>query len=178
MSSVADQPSRAAKESTQTYLHLHGLEVYIQDAAQLLLGSTQSCSNGTSSSTAMFMAEYLSSVVGGQHVLWRHHAYVTGTHHNRKVFLACARRVLAPTAAAGRLSMGDVHSLLLLLCPDFPLACVKNAWSSAAALQACTHACRPQNTACSSAGTANTTRTKPAQRVHSTAQSELDLTTQ
>jgi hypothetical protein len=33
--------------------------------------------------------------------------------------------------------MGDVHSLLLLLCPDFPLAGVKSAWSSAVVLQAC-----------------------------------------
>ena len=32
--------------------------------------------------------------------------------------------------------MGDYHSLLQLLCPDLPLAVVKNAWSSAAAIQA------------------------------------------
>lgn len=61
------------------------------------------------------------------------------TPHNRKVFLACARRCLAPTAQAGRLSLGDVQSLLLLLCPDFPLATVKNAWSPAVAIQTCEH---------------------------------------
>lgn len=59
------------------------------------------------------------------------------THHNRKMFLACARRCLAPIAQAGKLSLGDVHSLLLLLCPDFPLVAVKNAWSSAVAIQTC-----------------------------------------
>lgn len=42
--------------------------------------------------------------------------------------------------------MGDVHSLLLLLCPDFPLGGVKNCWSSAVALQTCEQAagCGPQ----------------------------------
>uniref|UniRef100_A0A383V4D7 Centriolar satellite-associated tubulin polyglutamylase complex regulator 1 n=1 Tax=Tetradesmus obliquus TaxID=3088 RepID=A0A383V4D7_TETOB len=147
MSTAAEQQSLAPQEGVQAYWQLHGLEVYIQDAAQLLLGSTPSCSRGTSgssSSSATFMAEYLSSVVSGQHVLWRHYAYVAGTHHNRKVFLACARRMLAPTAAAGRLSMGDVHSLLLLLCPDFPLGGVKNCWSAAVALQAWADAAKQQ----------------------------------
>lgn len=70
----------------------------------------------------------------GQH---RNNLLPAATHHNCKVFLACVRRTLTPTAAAGRLSIGDVHSLLLMLCPDFPLAAVKNAWSSAVAIQAC-----------------------------------------
>lgn len=53
------------------------------------------------------------------------------------MFLGCARRSLAPAAAAGRLSLGDVHSLLQLLCPDFPVVPVKNAWSPAVAIQTC-----------------------------------------
>jgi hypothetical protein len=60
-----------------------------------------------------------------------------GTHFNRKCFLVAAQRCLAPCNAAGRLSFGDVHSLLQLLCPDFPPSVLKNAWSSAVAVQEC-----------------------------------------
>jgi hypothetical protein len=71
-----------------------------------------------------------------------------GTHFSRKCFLVPAQRCLAPCNAAGRLSFGDVHSLLQLLCPDFPSSVLKNAWSSAVAVQECkqhldstTHSC-------------------------------------
>lgn len=120
-------------EQTAGYCLRHGLEVYLQDAAQLYCG-TASCS-----SAAEWMAHYLSAAVCGQHLPWRHYAFVAGTHFNRKCFLASAQRSLSPVSAgaAGRLSFGDTHSLLQLLCPDFPAAVVKNAWSSAVAVQEC-----------------------------------------
>lgn len=62
---------------------------------------------------------------------------LTGTHHNRKAFLAAAQRSLLPLNTAGQLAFGDFHSLLQLLCPDFPASVVKNAWSSAVAIQEC-----------------------------------------
>jgi hypothetical protein len=65
------------------------------------------------------------------------HCTGTGTHHNRKAFLAAAQRSLLPLNAAGQLAFGDVHSLLQLLCPDFPASVVKNAWSSAVDIQEC-----------------------------------------
>jgi hypothetical protein len=122
------------EQQTEAYCLRHGLEVYLQDAAQLY-----SASSTASSSAAEWMAHYLSASVCGQHTPWRHYAFVSGTHFNRKCFLASAQRSLGPISAgaAGRLSFGDAHSLLQLLCPDFPAAVVKNAWSSAVAVQEC-----------------------------------------
>lgn len=121
------------EQTTAAYCLRHGLEVYLQDAAQLY------CATASGSSAAEWMAHYLSAVVCGQHLPWRHYAFVSGTHFNRKCFLVSAQRSLGPfsAGAAGRLSFGDAHSLLQLLCPDFPAAVVKNAWSSAVAVQEC-----------------------------------------
>lgn len=126
-------------EQATAYMQQHGLEVYLQDAAQLHRASG---GNGRGGDSTGFMARYLTSVACGQHVLWRHYSFVAGTHFNRKCFLVAAQRCLAPlSSAAGRLSFGDAHSLLQLLCPDFPASVLKNAWSSAVAVQECESCC-------------------------------------
>jgi hypothetical protein len=74
----------------------------------------------------------------------------TGSHSNRLALLLAAQHSLhgaltatTATAAGGganeapRLTRGDVSSLLQLLVPGFPLASVKQAWSSAVAIQGC-----------------------------------------
>ncbi|KAI8473359.1 MAG: hypothetical protein J3K34DRAFT_519026 [Monoraphidium minutum] len=105
-----------------------------------------------------FLAEYLAAARAGQHVVGRHFAFVAGTLENRCAFLGAARRALAalgaPAAAAApdapgaaaaegaappappRLTPGDFHSLLQMLCPDFPPGPVRKAWGAACALQA------------------------------------------
>jgi hypothetical protein len=174
--------SQQAAEHATAYALKHGLEVYLKDSAQLF-AATQ---NSSSSDANSFMAHYLTAVVCGQHLPWRHYALIAGevstnpsyvqlcsvttvvwwistvpwvdqhcahsyskqsgilllsaaagTHFNRQCFLVTAQRSLAPLAAAGRLSFGDMHSLLQLLCPDFPTSVLKNAWSSAVAVQEC-----------------------------------------
>lgn len=60
--------------------------------------------------------------------------HVVGTPYNRRTFLLAAASSLQPLAALGPFSPADCHSMLLLLCPDFPLTSVKNAWATAVEL--------------------------------------------
>lgn len=124
--------SPAAAAST-AYCQQHGLEIYLQDAAQLHACSSQQ------QDPAAFLAEYLTAVACGKHVVCRDYAYVSGTLHNRKCFLLAAAATSAQRdmPEPQRLSLGDVHSLLQLLCPDLPASVVKNAWSSATTIQEC-----------------------------------------
>jgi hypothetical protein len=57
-----------------------------------------------------------------------------GSYHNRCHLLVAVTRSLGHLPPLG-LSLGDYHGLLQLLVPDLPLAAVKNAWSTAVALQ-------------------------------------------
>ena len=57
-----------------------------------------------------------------------------GTPYTRRSFLIAAAAALQPLAALGPFSPGDCHSMLLLLCPDFPLSSVRNCWAAAVEL--------------------------------------------
>eukprot|EP00877_Chromochloris_zofingiensis_P007699 jgi/Chrzof1/3182/Cz12g14260.t1 len=114
----------------QYYLDQHGLYVYIKDATSLMVSNPDL-------DPVKFMADYLTAVVGGQHVIGRHYGFVSATAYNRQIFLGCFRKAVAHLASsATHLTQGDCHSLLQLLCADMPVGAVKNAWSSAVALQA------------------------------------------
>lgn len=61
----------------------HGLELHVRDAAQLYAaaaaGGHKPRSAPAATSADEFMANYFTAVACGQHVLWRHYSYVTGS---------------------------------------------------------------------------------------------------
>jgi hypothetical protein len=67
----------AAQDAT-AYCLQQGLEVYIQDAAQLLQTTHQAATATSTANSDTFMARYLTAVVRGEHVLWRHYGFVSG----------------------------------------------------------------------------------------------------
>jgi hypothetical protein len=71
--------SDAAQDAT-AYCLQQGLEVYIQDAAQLLQATHQAATATPTANSDTFMAQYLIAVVRGEHVLWRHYEFVSGMH--------------------------------------------------------------------------------------------------
>lgn len=62
-----------------------------------------------------------------------------GSAHNRYAFVSAARRALLH-ATLPRLTVGDCHSLLQMMCPDFPQSPVQHAWLAACAAQEATDA--------------------------------------
>lgn len=62
-------------------------------------------------------------------------AWPAGTPYNRWTFFSEARRVLEALGPSTVLTILDTHSMLQLLCPDFPLGIVKNAFTPASMLQ-------------------------------------------
>lgn len=69
--------SQQAAEHATAYCLKHGLEVYLKDAAQLF-AAAQITSSSNSSDANRFMAHYLTAVVCGQHIPWRHYGLVSG----------------------------------------------------------------------------------------------------
>ncbi|KAK9812832.1 hypothetical protein WJX72_004418 [[Myrmecia] bisecta] len=128
-----EQPSTSTGNSTSSaapsveeYLQKHHLGVYISDMVGLLLqGSTDVAD------PVIYAADYLTAVVAGHHVVGRSFTYIAATPHNRRTFLAVAKRTLAHVHRIGELSLEDFHSLLQLLCPDIPLRVVKSAFKAA-----------------------------------------------
>ncbi len=66
----------------------------------------------------------------GEHVLFREYAFVMHTARNRAAFvkaLWAAYKPLAGAEGAMMLTSADLHALVALLCPDFPLRDIANA---------------------------------------------------
>ena len=108
-----------------------------------------------------FLAAYFLSAQTGGHAVGRHYGFLAATARGRRAFVAALRRAARPlfsgelsaasdeaeetpaltdadvAASSGLLiTFADFHSLLQLLCPDFPPAPVRHAWSAARMLDA------------------------------------------
>lgn len=115
----------AAPEQRLIQQHLH---VYISDLLRLL-GSSAA---GDGSRLA---SNYLTAVARGQHVQGREFDYVAATPWNRLSFLGAAFEVLLPIARKDvTFTLQDMHSLLLMLCPDVPLRVTRSAFKAATPL--------------------------------------------
>lgn len=104
--------------TAEQYLAKYHVLTYLQDAVAQLLEHKEENPRVT---PARFLSDYFRSVVQGNHTLFREYSYIRKTPHNAasfiRVFWKCFRHI-------GRngdlLSAKEYHSLICLLCPDFP----------------------------------------------------------
>ncbi|GMH33681.1 hypothetical protein BSKO_01515 [Bryopsis sp. KO-2023] len=113
--------------SSEAYLRKHHLSVYLNDAVNHLVSSQVD-------NPADCLLDYLSGVLVGNHVLNRDFAYVSATPYNRRALLNVTKDVLQSMSEAGPMTMADCHNMLRMVCPDFPLGPIKNAWNTALAI--------------------------------------------
>lgn len=115
---MSEESDRFALTAEQ-YLAKYHVLTYLQDAVAQLLEHKE---ENPRVIPARFLSDYFRSVVQGNHTLFREYGYIQGTPHNKasfiRVFWKCFRHI-------GRngdlLSAKEYHSLICLLCPDFPL---------------------------------------------------------
>ncbi|XP_046862531.1 UPF0705 protein C11orf49 homolog [Xenia sp. Carnegie-2017] len=105
------------------YLERHHVMTYLQDAiSQLLLHKEDNpyfCSS-------RFLCEYFSCIVKGNHTLFREYNFVRATPHNRSSFIAMFSNCFKTIGQCGDLlSVKEYHSLLSLICSDFPIHIVQ-----------------------------------------------------
>ncbi|XP_069479290.1 centriolar satellite-associated tubulin polyglutamylase complex regulator 1 isoform X2 [Ambystoma mexicanum] len=71
---------------------------------------------------AKFFQDYFRSVRLGTHILFREYGFIQATPHNRASFLRIFWQCFRPIGRNGDLlTVTEYHSLLQLLCPDFPI---------------------------------------------------------
>ncbi|XP_022800867.1 UPF0705 protein C11orf49 homolog [Stylophora pistillata] len=114
---MSDESDRFSLTAEQ-YLAKYHVLTYLQDAVAQLLEHKE---ENPRVIPARFLSDYFRSVVQGNHTLFREYNYIKKTPHNIasfiRVFWKCFRHI-------GRngdlLSAKEYHSLVCLLCPDFP----------------------------------------------------------
>ncbi|XP_063294837.1 centriolar satellite-associated tubulin polyglutamylase complex regulator 1 isoform X1 [Pelobates fuscus] len=111
-------PERLSQPCPEYLAQRHVL-TYIEDALAQLLENKDDLEQG---SIPRFFSEYFTSVSRGTHVLFREFDFVQITPHNRVSFLRLFWKCFRTIARNGDLlTVKEYHSLLQMLCPDFPL---------------------------------------------------------
>ena len=102
-----------------TYLKKHHVLTYLEDATLLLLG----CKDEDSKTKPFeLLTDYFESVRNGTHIVFREYNFVSATPHNRKSFIATFWQTYSGVPECReRMRIIELHSLLRLLCADFPL---------------------------------------------------------
>uniref|UniRef100_H2ZHR5 Centriolar satellite-associated tubulin polyglutamylase complex regulator 1 n=1 Tax=Ciona savignyi TaxID=51511 RepID=H2ZHR5_CIOSA len=110
--------------SPSEYLENHHILLYIEDAITQLLEHKDE--NGKVLHTK-FLADYFRSVHKGTHTLFREFKFIRATAHNRACFIKCVWSCFRHISSHGAelLSVKEYHSLLCLLCHDFPMDMVQ-----------------------------------------------------
>eukprot|EP00873_Tetraselmis_striata_P022287 jgi/Tetstr1/442551/TSEL_030649.t1 len=123
--------------SHEEYLRKHSIPLYMKDALVLLMASSEE----QQAAPVDFFAGYFASACAGMHVTGRSYAFVSGSLFNRLHFVRNAVSAFEHMDALIRgVKLMDCHSLMLMLCPDFPLNVVRSAFKPAAFLsQGLTH---------------------------------------
>ena len=73
------------------------------------------------------LAEYFASVARGGHLLGRSYAFCSANPYNRRVFVQNCCAAFGGSLLTRNVSLEDYHSLLCLVCIDFPLSVVVEA---------------------------------------------------
>ncbi|XP_022335411.2 centriolar satellite-associated tubulin polyglutamylase complex regulator 1-like isoform X2 [Crassostrea virginica] len=104
--------------TTEKYLARHHVLVYMEDAVAQLLEHRE---ENSKINPIKFLCEYFNSVRDGNHTMFREYSYIHATPHNRasfvRLFWKCYRQI---GKKGDLLSIQEYHSLLSLLCSDFP----------------------------------------------------------
>ncbi|XP_068672367.1 centriolar satellite-associated tubulin polyglutamylase complex regulator 1-like isoform X2 [Montipora foliosa] len=105
--------------SADQYLAKYHVLTYLQDAVSQLLEHKE---ENPRVIPARFLSDYFKSVVQGNHTLFREYSYIQKTPHNKASFIQVFWKCFRHIAKNGDLlSAKEYHSLICLLCPDFPL---------------------------------------------------------
>jgi len=106
-------------------MNKHQIKFYLEDAICQLLENRDETGK---SNPAKFLSDYFYSVHNGDHILFREYNYLQATQYNRKHLIkmiwSCFRNV--STEGSELLSVQEYHSLITLICFDFPLEVVQN----------------------------------------------------
>ncbi|XP_028412128.1 UPF0705 protein C11orf49 homolog [Dendronephthya gigantea] len=109
--------------SDEKYLAKHNVLIYIQDAVSQLL---QHKEDNPHIVPAKFLNDYFKCVVQGNHTLYREYSFIHATPHNRSSFIAIFWKCFKHIGQSGDLlSVKEYHSLLSLICSDFPYEIVQ-----------------------------------------------------
>ena len=102
-----------------TYLRKHHVLTYVEDATLLLLG----CKDEDSKTKPFeVLTDYFESVQNGTHIVFREYNFISATPHNRKSFIATFWQTYSGVPECNEpMRTIELHSLLRLLCADFPL---------------------------------------------------------
>lgn len=104
--------------TAEQYLAKYHVLTYLQDAVAQLLEHKE---ENPRVIPARFLSDYFRSVVQGNHTLFREYSYIRMTPHNTasfiRVFWKCFRHI---GMNGDLLSAKEYHSLICLLCTDFP----------------------------------------------------------
>ncbi|CAH1786563.1 unnamed protein product [Owenia fusiformis] len=105
--------------SAEKYLERHQLLAYLEDAVAQLLDHKD---ENPKVNTNKFFSEYFTSVKEGNHTLFREYSYIAATAHNRACFVRTFWKCFRHIGKKGDLlNIREYHSLVSLLCGDFPV---------------------------------------------------------
>lgn len=111
------------RETVSEYLERHRVLQYVEDAINQLLEQKEETPKMV---PARFLSDYFRSVHEGKNVLFREFEYISGTPRNKKTLISLFWRCFNKLTGYGELlSVKEYHSLLCLLCYDFPLDIVQ-----------------------------------------------------
>jgi len=104
--------------ASEEYLDKHHIKVYFKDAISQLLEHAE---ENPKVEPAKFFYEYFTSIRHGEHTLLRDYNFIRATPHNRSSFIRSFWKCFRPIGKnGGLLNVKEYHSLICLLCPDFP----------------------------------------------------------
>lgn len=109
--------------SADRYLAKHYVLMYLEDAISQLLAHRE---ENPKVEPLKFLGQYFSSLRDGNHTMFREFAFIRSTPHSRasfvRLFWKCFRQI---GKKGDLLSIQEYHSLLGLLCTDFPFQLVQ-----------------------------------------------------
>ncbi|GFR58272.1 UPF0705 protein C11orf49-like protein [Elysia marginata] len=109
--------------TAEKYLAKYHVLTYIEDSMLQLLEHREENSKVV---PAKFLCEYFCSLRDGNHTMFREFNFIRSTPHNRASFVVLFWKCFRQIGKKGDLlSIQEYHSLLGLLCPDFPFQLVQ-----------------------------------------------------
>jgi len=97
-----------------------GVDHYFRDVVSQLLKCR-------SDKPLEYMHNFFLTVKGMEHTAHREFAFVRSTAHNRHAFILTCERAFGHFHDTDKMVPGDLHQLLLLICPDFPESIIQEA---------------------------------------------------
>ena len=103
------------------YFQMHHIQTYVNDSIKILLRVKDQEPKVRPLDT---LTEYFRTVLAGTHVAFRDYEFISLTPYNRasfiSLFLDCFKHLKSVS-----LMLQEYHSLLQLICPDFPMSLLK-----------------------------------------------------